>query len=213
MTTIAAQQRAFVGASTRPRARSWVVFGVVCAAGIAADRASKAAAGALLPLGELHHAAGPLFVRRVENPGVALGALPAGALSLAVIGLLLAGLVVIFFTWGTLHPSFGPACALATAGCAGNLGERLQRGYVTDFASVVGLPIFNAADVFIVAGFAVMLATSVIADLREPRPAPNWASRRARKGGPAGASPRPSLGRGMCRTWEGDAIGSGIHRL
>ena len=79
---------------------------------------------------------------------------------------------MIFVTWGTLHPSFGPACALATAGCAGNLGERLQRGHVTDFASVAGLPIFNAADVFIVAGFAVMLATSVIADLREPRPAP-----------------------------------------
>ena len=69
MTTIAAQQRALAGASTRPRARSWVVFGVVCVAGIAADRASKAAAGALLPLGELRHAAGPLFVRRVENQG------------------------------------------------------------------------------------------------------------------------------------------------
>jgi signal peptidase II len=152
--------------SPRRRVRDWIVFGTVCAAGIVADQATKAAAQAL-PLGELHHAAGPLFVRRVENPGVALGALPGGDVSLAVVGLLLVGLVAIFLAWGKLHPVFGPACALATAGCAGNLVERLQHGHVTDFASLAGLPIFNVADVFIVAGFAIMLGTSVLADLRE----------------------------------------------
>lgn len=153
--------------SRSPRARQWVVWLVVATAGIVADQASKAGARAVLPIGQLRRAAGPLFLRRVENPDIAVSALPAGNVIPVVIGVLIVALLATFVVWARLHPIFVPGCALATAGCVGNLLDRLLHGRVTDFFVLGGLPTFNVADALIVLGFVLMLDASVLADLSE----------------------------------------------
>jgi signal peptidase II len=51
--------------------------------------------------------------------------------------------------------------ALVIGGAVGNLADRLTRGYVVDFVHIHGWPIFNIADVAVVAGAAMLiLATS-----------------------------------------------------
>ena len=51
--------------------------------------------------------------------------------------------------------------ALVIGGAVGNLVDRLARGYVVDFVHVHGWPIFNVADVAVVAGAGMLiLATS-----------------------------------------------------
>lgn len=149
-----------------------MVFAGVATAGIVADQVTKAASRRLLPIGDLRHAAGPLFLRRVENPGIAWSALPAGNVVPVVVGVLIVALLTVFGAWGRLHPVFAPGCALATAGCAGNLLDRLLHGHVTDFLALGGVPAFNVADVLLTAGFILMVGTSAFADL------PEWRTRR-----------------------------------
>lgn len=57
------------------------------------------------------------------------------------------------------------AVALVTAGAAGNLIDRLARGYVIDFVKLPHWPVFNIADVVIVMGFVLLF----IDGLRESR--------------------------------------------
>lgn len=155
-----------MSSSLRPRPRHWLTFAATVGAGVAADQVTKAQAAAL-PLGGLRRAAGPLFLRHAENPGIALGALPAGDIVPLVVGLLILCLLAVFATWGRLYPPFAAGCAAAVAGCAGNLADRVAHGHVTDFLVLGRLPVFNLADVLIVAGFALMIGVSAAADLRE----------------------------------------------
>ncbi len=52
---------------------------------------------------------------------------------------------------------FRLALSLQLAGAAGNLIDRLSRGYVTDFISVGRFPVFNVADSCITMGVVVLL--------------------------------------------------------
>jgi signal peptidase II len=143
-------------------------FAALVAAGLTADQASKAGIRASLRLGEAREAAGPLVLRHVENPGIALGVVRAGETVPVLIVGVIAGLVAVFLAWGAMHRLFVVGSALATAGCLGNLLDRVLRGQVTDFASVGTLPIFNLADLLIMSGFSLLLAATVRADLGEP---------------------------------------------
>lgn len=60
--------------------------------------------------------------------------------------------------------------ALVLAGAAGNLGDRLQNGTVTDFIAVAYFPyVFNVADMAITAG-AVLLAARMLVEGRRDEP-------------------------------------------
>jgi signal peptidase II len=50
--------------------------------------------------------------------------------------------------------------ALVIGGAAGNLVDRLARGYVVDFVHLHGWPIFNVADCAIVAGAGLLVISS-----------------------------------------------------
>lgn len=56
--------------------------------------------------------------------------------------------------------------ALVLAGAAGNLIDRIRLGFVVDFLQVPYWPIFNVADVAIVAGMSLLVWTFTLA--REP---------------------------------------------
>lgn len=49
------------------------------------------------------------------------------------------------------------AVGLVLAGAAGNLMDRVRHGYVVDFVRLPHWPVFNVADVAIVAGFALLI--------------------------------------------------------
>jgi signal peptidase II len=78
-----------------------------------------------------------------------------------LIGVSLAVLAVVLTQWWkrradptrALHVGF----ALVVAGAAGNVIDRMMRGYVVDFIHVHMWPVFNVADVLIVAG-TILLA-------------------------------------------------------
>lgn len=48
--------------------------------------------------------------------------------------------------------------ALITAGAAGNLIDRVSRGFVVDFIRIPHWPVFNIADIVIVVGFVLLFA-------------------------------------------------------
>lgn len=51
------------------------------------------------------------------------------------------------------------ALILQFAGAVGNLLDRLNHGYVTDFISILNLPVFNLADLSISCGVALLVIT------------------------------------------------------
>ena len=60
------------------------------------------------------------------------------------------------------------AILLVTAGAAGNVLDRIARGYVVDFVHVPHWPVFNVADAYVTVG-AILLAWSAL-HASAPRP-------------------------------------------
>jgi len=155
--------------------------GRLLAAGLlaVADQAIKAVITATLPAGaEVPVVPGVLTLTHVHNRGVAFGLLPGvppGVLGLAA-GLL-AGLLIwrggaALGTWQA-----GAGSVLVLGGTAGNLADRLRRGYVIDYVDLHVWPVFNLADAAIVAG-SVLLAAGMLRGTGNARAVPGRRDRR-----------------------------------
>jgi len=59
------------------------------------------------------------------------------------------------------------ALCLQFAGAVGNLLDRLNHGYVTDFISILNLPVFNLADLSISCGVALLVITMWVRDRKK----------------------------------------------
>ena len=71
-----------------------------------------------------------------------------------------AGLAAILLLWRRsrdARPLEHAAFAMILAGALGNLGDRALHGHVVDFIHVNHWPVFNAADVWLVAGIGLLL--------------------------------------------------------
>ena len=147
----------------------WLGLLAVAIAALAADQLTKQIVVTQLGLGESVHVVGPLYIRHVNNPGIAFGLFSSWA---SIVTFLTAGAVLwmlfYFAKSGARHPIFPVALGLLIGGSIGNLVDRLRIGHVTDFLDLRFWPAFNLADSFIVVGVAILLATLVAAD-REPR--------------------------------------------
>jgi signal peptidase II len=144
---------------------------VACLVGC--DHASKLAAEAALRDGPSVLVPGLVDLRYTENRDVAFGALsraslqaPPWALAAIAVGMTLA----VLLAWARRRRAVWPeqvGFAFLAAGAIGNALDRVVRGHVIDFIHVRFWPVFNLADVLVVAGVVVIL----LARARAPRPA------------------------------------------
>lgn len=152
---------------------------------LAADAGSKAWAERALPAYVPVSLAGSAVrLTHAHNSGIAFGWLSAGPWALLLSGavlLALAGLALRGLRAGRVPRGAVLPLALLLGGALANFVDRLTDGHVTDFLDVgVGAfrsPVFNLADVFILAGGAAL----VVASRRMPAPGD----------APAAASPDP----------------------
>jgi signal peptidase II len=122
--------------------------------------------------------AGVFDLRYTENRDVGFNALRAipekirRPLVLAL-GALVVG-VVLFLLLGrrVTHPLEQLGLLLVLGGAIGNLADRALRGYVVDFLHLHGWPVFNLADVYLVAGTALLVVLGI-----RPRKTPQGPTR------------------------------------
>ena len=93
-----------------------------------------------------------------HNTGAAFGIFQGNNGIFVVLAFVIIILIIVYFP---MIPEddffFRLALTLQVAGAAGNLIDRLYRGYVTDFISVGRFPVFNVADSCITMGVVVLL--------------------------------------------------------
>jgi len=149
---------------------------LACVAGlVGCDHATKLAAEtALRDHAPLRVVPGVLDLAYTENHGVAFSALerlsihPPAWLLFATAVLTTAALVVLWVRrrrapW-PVHAGF----ALVVAGALGNALDRATRGHVVDFIHVRFWPVFNVADILVVAGGLLLLLLRARASGRAP---------------------------------------------
>ena len=140
------------------------------------DHATKIAAEASLSHGRaVNVVSGVLELRYAPNPDIAfsllrtLGIPRSPSLLLATSLIALASVVVVWVlsrarATRSQHVGF----ALVLAGALGNVVDRAVRGYVVDFIHITRWPVFNVADMAVVAGMMLL----VLASLRKSQAAP-----------------------------------------
>ncbi len=158
---------------TRSRHPGIVLFSFVAGL-VGCDHATKfAAQSALRGHAPISVVPGLVDLTYTENRDVAFDALARLSLyppTLVVVGLALAAIGAVVFGWSRRasaswkeHAAF----ALIVAGALGNVVDRLAHGHVVDFIHVHWWPVFNVADVLVVAGVVLMVLVR--------RPAPTTA--------------------------------------
>ena len=137
-----------------------LLFWGTAAAVIAADRITKELAPGI-PEGGITLIPGVLGLRYAENRGIAFSLLSGAPRLLGVLSLVL---IVAGFLWlrkKELKPFPLTALALMAGGAAGNMFDRLFRGYVPDMieALFVNFPVFNIADACLTVGCVLLMAS------------------------------------------------------
>lgn len=144
------------------RAAGWLLMFLTLGL-VGCDHATKAAAQAALE----HHrplsvVPGLLDLRYAENRDTAFSLtralhLPDKPLLLGLVSLLvLAGVLARWWQRRRAAQVEQLAYALIVAGALGNAIDRLARGYVVDFIEIHRWPVFNVADVAVVAGGLIL---------------------------------------------------------
>ena len=157
-----------------------VLFVVVAVGAFLVDRVLKLVVRDELEVGEsIDVVSGVLAIKHVHNPGIAFGWL-SGAGGLVVVGSLVVGALLFTFLLRVDPEDLLTVVggALITGGAIGNLMDRIEQGYVTDYIDLPRFPTFNAADVWITVGVVLVLLSQLLLVLRE------------RREGAADASPR-----------------------
>jgi signal peptidase II len=107
-----------------------------------------------------------------HNTGAAFGIFQGNNGVFMILAFVIIALIFVYFP--SIPESdfyFRLALSLQLAGAAGNLIDRLMRGFVTDFISVGRFPVFNVADSCITMGVVVLLLGMWIEE-RKPKDEP-----------------------------------------
>lgn len=153
------------------RADGWRRLGLVVAAVLLLDQATKGiVVGALTP-GERVEVLPFLDFVYVMNEGVAFGFLGDGDRSVVLLVTAAAlALVLVWFLRDPTRPWSWLAIGLLAGGAIGNLADRVFRDAVVDFIDLPAWPSFNVADIAITLG-AGALVLAAFTDSPDPEPA------------------------------------------
>ena len=134
---------------------------------VAADQLSKIWIRSNLATGESLPETGFFRLTHVQNTGAAFGLFQGQSFPLTIVALigvvvLLLFVLFIYHRFPFLDSRLGkPALGLVLGGTAGNLIDRLNLGYVTDFIDIGIWPAFNIADSAITVG-VILFAYSLL---------------------------------------------------
>jgi len=118
------------------------------------DRITRGEVIEVLPFLDLVHTA---------NSGIAFGVLSGSGVIVPLLGLVVLGIVVVWFARHPFTPLAWLATGLIAGGAIGNLVDRLRHGAVTDFVSVGDFPAFNVADAAITCGVVLFVLIALFA--------------------------------------------------
>lgn len=145
----------------------YIISAVVCIILIIADQWSKHVALTYLKPVETIPVIQNIFaLTYVENRGAAFGMFQGARIGFLIVTPLILAAVVYYFVklpYGRVYTFVRAALVLVTAGAIGNFIDRLHRGYVIDFlhATFINFPVFNLADIFVVAGTGLLIVLIV----------------------------------------------------
>ena len=137
--------------------RSWLLW-VLAALVLLLDQSTKSVIVAWLDWGESWPAEGFFRITHARNTGTAFSLFQGHSNILSLVAIFaVAVLLWVYATTGAKSLVLRIALGLQLGGALGNLIDRLQQGYVTDFLDVGPWPIFNVADSAISVGMALMV--------------------------------------------------------
>ena len=132
----------------------WVLAALV----LLLDQSTKSIIIAWLDWGESWPAEGFLRITHARNTGTAFSLFQGHSNILSIVAIFaVAVLLWVYATTGARSFVLRFALGLQLGGALGNLLDRLQQGYVTDFVDVGAWPIFNVADSAISIGMVLMV--------------------------------------------------------
>jgi signal peptidase II len=145
----------------------WVGLGIVVAAAVVSDQATKHIVSSQLALDDSVHVVGPFSIHHVQNSGIAFGLFASATPLVTALTALAVGWMLVFFARsGARHPVLPVALGLLIGGSASNLVDRIRLGHVTDFLDFKYWPAFNLADTFIVVGVGILFAAVLFGGTR-----------------------------------------------
>ena len=148
--------------------RSWMLW-VLAAVILLLDQSTKSIIIAWLDWGESWPAEGLLRITHARNTGTAFSLFQGHSNILSFVAVIaVAVLLWVYATTGAKSFILRLALGLQLGGALGNLLDRLQQGYVTDFIDVGWWPIFNVADSAISIGMVLMVFYFFTAKDEEP---------------------------------------------
>jgi signal peptidase II len=124
---------------------------------VAADQATKALVREHIREGTSDGVFPGVQLVHVHNRGVAFGLFVNGGVLLVLVGAAAVSALLIFFATHSRRPLVWLPTGLLLGGAAGNLIDRLDRGFVTDFIDLPAWPAFNLADMCITLGVLSLL--------------------------------------------------------
>jgi signal peptidase II len=148
-----------VTASSRS-GRNTLIFTLVAFGVVVLDQALKAAVAGLMEQGRavavIPHL---LWLTYTTNTGAAFGLLRGSGQVVFLTALIIVVLLLAWFFWsrGSMGAWAFAGLGLIIGGAVGNLVDRLFRGSVVDFIDFSWWPVFNIADMAIVAGVIIIL--------------------------------------------------------
>ncbi len=159
--------------------RYQVVLYILAAIVVAFDQYTKSLVRASLGLYE-RYIPFPILedifdIIHTHNSGAAFGMFQQGGAFFTAIAFVVIAAILVYNVVLEPHEQMvRVALGLQLGGAIGNLIDRLQRGYVTDFLYAHGFPVFNIADLAITGGVVVLILVMIV-EARElaAQPAPD----------------------------------------